>query len=151
MAPNEIPLQPTDDPSAEADVIYTPRQRSRCCFCPRVPWPASRSSGSWQRIDESGEGGGDHRRWWSRVTAALMKVREFSELVAGPRWKTLIRRFGRKRHGSGGWRVGSTARFQYEPASYALNFDDGLGGSPEGGYTGYRNFSVQFVAPPASA
>ena len=45
-----------------------------------------------------------------------MKVREWSEIVAGPRWKTLIRRFNRdnRRHG----------KFQYDPLSYALNFDE---------------------------
>jgi hypothetical protein len=79
---------------------------------------------------------------------ALMKVREWSELVAGPRWKTFIRRFRRSspRHGAGGG-----GKLNYDPLSYALNFDEGHGsGSPEGGdYAGYPpDFSARFVAPP---
>jgi hypothetical protein len=82
-----------------------------------------------------------------------MKIREWSELVAGPRWKTFIRRFNRNaRFGSGGpaARVGST-RFQYDPLSYAMNFDEGHGASPEGDFTGYRDFSTRFAILPGSA
>ncbi|CAB4293653.1 unnamed protein product [Prunus armeniaca] len=46
------------------------------------------------------------------------KVREFSEVLAGPKWKNFIRSFStiyKKRR----------VQFQYDPQSYALNFDDG--------------------------
>ncbi|KAG6437180.1 hypothetical protein SASPL_102091 [Salvia splendens] len=33
------------------------------------------------------------RSWWSDGVEAFKKVREWSELVAGPKWKTFIRRF----------------------------------------------------------
>ena len=72
-------------------------------------------------------------------------------MVGGPRWKTFIRRFGRSgpptrpHHHFGG------RKLNYDALSYALNFDEGHGASPEGDYTGYRDFSARFVAPPASA
>ncbi|CAL9095682.1 hypothetical protein MUK42_19814 [Musa troglodytarum] len=152
MESTAVPLEATDDQSTAVDAMFS-RRRFCCCI-----WSAPRSSSSssselWQRIHAGGGGGGggDDRRWWRRVVGAVMKVREWSELVAGPRWKTFIRRFNRSRHsGGGGWRMGS-AKFQYDPLSYALNFDEGNGGSPEGDYTGYRNFSARFAAPPASA
>ena len=86
-----------------------------------------------------------------------MKVREWSELVAGPRWKTFIRRFRRSprhhHHGGGGGGGGGGRKLNYDPLSYALNFDEGHGGacSPEGDYAGYRDFSTRFVAPPPPA
>uniref|UniRef100_A0A0D3DCU3 Uncharacterized protein n=1 Tax=Brassica oleracea var. oleracea TaxID=109376 RepID=A0A0D3DCU3_BRAOL len=41
-------------------------------------------------------------RWW---ILAILKIRYWSEIVAGPRWKTFIRRFNRARH-----KVGSTSQ-----------------------------------------
>ncbi|OEL26431.1 hypothetical protein BAE44_0012550, partial [Dichanthelium oligosanthes] len=70
--------------------------------------------------------------------------------LAGPRWKTFIRRFRRNspRHGAG---AAGGGKLTYDPLSYALNFDEGHAGgsgSPEGGdYAGYRDFA----APPGSA
>ncbi|CAL9045849.1 unnamed protein product [Musa banksii] len=155
MESTAIPLEATDDQSTSVDAMFS-RRRFCCCCIWSAPRPSSSSSSeSWQRIHAGGGGGGagDDRRWWRRVVGAVMKVREWSELVAGPRWKTFIRRFNRNRHSGGGggsWRMGS-AKFQYDPLSYALNFDEGHGGSPEGDYAGYRDFSARFVAPPASA
>ncbi|KAJ8504256.1 hypothetical protein OPV22_005142 [Ensete ventricosum] len=154
MESTAIPLEATDDESTSVDAMFS--RRSFCCCCIwSAPRSSSSSSESWQRMHAGGSGGGagDDRRWWRRVVGAVMKVREWSELVAGPRWKTFIRRFNRGRHsgnGGGAWRMGS-AKFQYDPLSYALNFDEGHGGSPEGNYAGHRDFSARFAAPPASA
>lgn len=79
-----------------------------------------------------------------------MKLREWSEIVAGPRWKTFIRRFNRNRS-SGATRPG---KFQYDPLSYAMNFDEG---SREIGeldddiddFNGFRNFSSRYASIPA--
>lgn len=75
--------------------------------------------------------------------------------MVAPRWKTLIQRFRRKKNNQhpsvdGGWRTRSAARFQYDPMSYALNFDEGPeDGSPNGAaQLGYRDFSARFAAPP---
>ncbi|KAI4975998.1 hypothetical protein ZWY2020_049605 [Hordeum vulgare] len=82
-----------------------------------------------------------------------MKVREWSELVAGPRWKTFIRRFRRgHRHGAAAGTGGR--KLNYDALSYALNFDEGHGASPDangGEFPGYPDFSTRFAAPPGSA
>ncbi|KAK7317201.1 hypothetical protein RJT34_01216 [Clitoria ternatea] len=86
-------------------------------------------------------------RWWSGGVRAFMKVREWSEIVAGPRWKTFIRRFNRNR--SGGSR--HAGKYQYDPLSYSLNFDEGPGQNGDfeyEGYDGFRNFSTRYAAAP---
>ncbi|CAD5177180.1 uncharacterized protein LOC135641501 [Musa acuminata AAA Group] len=143
MEAKEIRLEPIVDES------FAPRRR-RYFDCLWTPWsaPGSSSAESWKQIHDVG--GRHEGRWWSRVFgAALTRVREWSELVARPRWNAFIRHFRRHRHG-GGWRVAS-ARFQYDPLSYALNFDEGHGECPEEEYMGYRDFSTRFASPPASA
>lgn len=78
----------------------------------------------------------------------MMKVREWSEIVAGPRWKTFIRRFNHnKSFGK------QSSKFQYDPFSYALNFDQGplQNGDPEAeNEYMIRNFSSRYVLPPPS-
>lgn len=82
-------------------------------------------------------------RWW---TKGWKKIREWSEIVAGPNWKTFIRRFNKNRT-PGYSKQGS---FQYDPLSYARNFDEGLGNKGEENY-GYADFSSRFASLPASA
>uniref|UniRef100_A0ACD5ZLF1 Uncharacterized protein n=1 Tax=Avena sativa TaxID=4498 RepID=A0ACD5ZLF1_AVESA len=150
----------------EADAAFFSRRRYRCC-CFSAPWQSSSSSYArragpdeewWHQVGEGGArglaGGAERRRWWRRGVDAFMKVREWSELVAGPRWKTFIRRFRRGHHhrhgGAGGGR-----KLNYDALSYALNFDEGHGGpcSPgeDGGGGEYPDFSARFAAPPGSA
>ncbi|CAN6164481.1 unnamed protein product [Urochloa humidicola] len=149
----------------DGDAAFFSRRGHRCCGCFWAPpWASSSPSPSprerraaepggagddewWHRVGASSSG---RRRWWRRGVDALMKVREWSELVAGPRWKTFIRRFrrGGPSHGAG------SGKLNYDPLSYSLNFDEGhAGGSPEDGdYASYPDFSARFVAPlPASA
>ncbi|KAK3155252.1 hypothetical protein QOZ80_2BG0200820 [Eleusine coracana subsp. coracana] len=138
----------------EAEAAFFARRGRRCCC---FPWPAS--SSSHQRMGGAaaggggggGGGGGEDDSWWQRAVDAVLKVREWSELVVGPKWKTFIRRFGRNgpprphHHHFGG------RKLNYDALSYALNFDEGHGATPEGDYSGYRDFSARFVAPPHSA
>lgn len=49
------------------------------------------------------------------------EVKEFTEVVAGPKWKNFIRKLGKYTKKS----IMAECR-QYDPQSYALNFDDGL-------------------------
>ncbi|KAH7865596.1 hypothetical protein Vadar_008735 [Vaccinium darrowii] len=117
----------------KAEMVF---QRDRCCFCiPRLGPIRSAST-------EEGP--------WDRGVNALMKVREWTEIAAGPRWKTFIRRFNRSKTG-GGVRHG---KFQYDPLSYALNFDEGdgqHGDLDEDEYMIKGSFSLRYAAVPVSA
>ncbi|KAK9747935.1 hypothetical protein RND81_02G024800 [Saponaria officinalis] len=112
--------------------------RTRCCF----HFPSSSSSSSiWDHI----RAGESDNKWWARPIHAFKKIREWSEIVAGPKWKTFIRRFNRKprhRHGHGHGHV-SPGKFQYDPLSYALNFDQGQG---QNGHFDEECFSSRFAA-----
>ncbi|XP_030474328.2 uncharacterized protein LOC115691748 [Syzygium oleosum] len=120
----------------------------------RAPRPFS-SSSFWERI------GSSHfdRRWWAPGVRVLKKLRELSEVVAGPRWKTFIRRFSRSRSigsaagaGGGAHDQSRPGRFNYDPMSYALNFDEGPGHDPhlddEDYFRRYRSFSVRHASVP---
>ncbi|KAF7838350.1 NHL domain protein [Senna tora] len=146
-----------DDTSNNALLANT-----RCCFC--FPCFGSRPSPAvgiawWQRVSSSSTSPSwshshphptalSDDRWWSRGIRALKKLREWSEIVAGPRWKTFIRRFNRNRSGG----AAKHAKYQYDPLSYSLNFDEGPGGQngdlEDHGYDGYRNFSTRYAAAP---
>ncbi|KAL1538591.1 hypothetical protein AAHA92_27318 [Salvia divinorum] len=107
--------------------------RRGCCFF-SFPCFRPRRSEHWERIPPSaGESEAISRSWWGE---ALRSVREWSELVAGPRWKTFIRRFNQ----SGG--RSRAARCGYDPMSYSLNFE-----TEEPPL--YRDFSSRYSAIPA--
>ncbi|KAK3221791.1 hypothetical protein Dsin_008816 [Dipteronia sinensis] len=55
--------------------------------------------------------------WWIEKTR---KVKGASELIAGPKWKNFIRKIGRYCNMK---RNSHKTQFQYDPESYALNFD----------------------------
>ncbi|KAK9070818.1 hypothetical protein SSX86_011221 [Deinandra increscens subsp. villosa] len=74
-------------------------------------------------------------------------VKEYSELVAGPKWKNFIRRFSRKPKTRSN---ANTTPFQYDPQSYALNFNDG-GGNHEDDDLLPRSFSTRFAPPSRSS
>ncbi|KAF8011465.1 hypothetical protein BT93_J1928 [Corymbia citriodora subsp. variegata] len=113
-----------DDP---VDAAFTKRG---CCFW--VPFLGPSSSSEADDDEEDRRAGSvataaAGTNWWERVGDApddpwwargWHRVREWSELVAGPRWKTFIRRFNKNR-------FGRNAQFRYDPLSYALNFDEG--------------------------
>ncbi|KAK8465809.1 hypothetical protein PHAVU_009G180401 [Phaseolus vulgaris] len=134
---------------------------ARCSFCFTCCFGSRGRSASvgfawWERVtspslsDSHSEvqpatGSPAGRRWWSPGATAFMKVREWSELAAGPRWKNFIRRFNRSRGGS----RHAPGKYQYDPFSYALNFDDGHSGDfDDEGYDGLRNFSTRYAGAP---
>lgn len=135
---------PEDD--AAADVFF--EKNRRCCFwiptfrsAPVGLGSGSGSSGRWERIRTAEKGGG----WWARGFSAIRRVKEWSEVVAGPRWKTFLRRFNRRVRGS------RNAKFHYDPLSYARNFDEGHGQDGDFEEFAHHNFSVRYAALPASA
>lgn len=70
----------------------------------------------------------------------LKELKEFSEVVAGPKWKNLVRKVGKcfkpKK---------SRTQAMYSPQSYALNFDQGEEEESDGFL--FANFSSRFSAP----
>lgn len=92
-------------------------------------------------------------RWWqgneegkdlleprgdSWVSSKLRKVKEVSEVIAGPKWKTFIRKI------SGYGKKQQKNRFQYDEHSYALNFSSGAQSEDD---DMPPSFSARFGAP----
>ncbi|KAG4991049.1 hypothetical protein AAZX31_09G089200 [Glycine max] len=76
----------------------------------------------------------------SRLSYKLRKIKEFSEVIAGPKWKTFIRKisgYGRKQQQQ-------KNRFQYDEHSYALNFNSGAQSEDD---DMPPSFSARFSAP----
>lgn len=124
---------------------------TRCCFC--FPCLGSRRPTNagivwWERVRSSSSSQNDEK-WWCRGIKTLKKLREWSEIVAGPKWKTFIRRFNRNRTCGGGGGKRHGGNFQYDSLSYSLNFDNGSGhnGNFENEEIGgLPDFSTQYAA-----
>jgi len=115
-----------------------------CCWIPFLttdrPSYCSCIIGSdfWQRIKPA-DCTAKRESWWFQ---GWMKIRDWSELVAGPKWKTFLRRFNKK-PGGGNPQHG---KFQYDPSSYALNFDEGAKLYEDDDLLG-RGFSSRYSLP----
>ncbi|GMY13401.1 stress induced [Fagus crenata] len=116
--------------------------RGCCMWMPCAGSERASTVGSawWERIRTADT---NDDPWWAR---GWRKLRDWSELVAGPKWKTFIRRFNKNRFNK------MSSKYQYDPLSYALNFDDGPGQNSQldEDYLG-RDFSCRFASIPASA
>ncbi|CAN4113134.1 unnamed protein product [Withania somnifera] len=81
----------------------------------------------------------------SWMVQKLKDLKEYSEVVAGPKWKNFVRKVGKYFNTPNKQKM----QFQYDSDSYALNFDDDAGEGDDGLL---RNFSTRFAAPfPASS
>ncbi|KAG4957264.1 hypothetical protein JHK85_043644 [Glycine max] len=97
---------------------------------------------SWCRSHEEGKGLVE-QKGNSWLSCKLRKIKEFSEVIAGPKWKTFIRKisgYGRKQQ--------QKNRFQYDEHSYALNFNSGDKSEDD---DTPPSFSARFSAPFPSA
>ncbi|KDP33548.1 hypothetical protein JCGZ_07119 [Jatropha curcas] len=84
----------------------------------------------------------DNKESW--VVEKAKKVKEISEVLAGPKWKNFIRRCSSV-HGYGFCsKKTSKMQYQYDPQSYALNFDDGIDKELEDSFPG---FSARYATP----
>jgi len=96
----------------------------------------------WRESDEEDKGLLDEKRGEgeSWVVEKLRKAKEASEVIAGPKWKTFIRKIS----GYGKKMKQQRNRFQYDEQSYNLNFNSGAQSEDEG--MPY-SFSARFAAP----
>ncbi|KAI8542346.1 hypothetical protein RHMOL_Rhmol08G0131600 [Rhododendron molle] len=96
------------------------RQRKPNSTKTRLKW-LSRGAAAAPRLRSLRSGLGEDGRWVN----ALMRIQEWTEIVADPRWKTFILRYNRRNKGGNGGRVVWHGKFQSDPLSYTLNFDEG--------------------------
>ncbi|XP_022134303.1 uncharacterized protein LOC111006597 [Momordica charantia] len=124
-----------------ADDLHESAFASRSC-CLWLPClrsnPSQAGSMWWERIRTS-EHDDD---WWLR---GWRRIRGWSEIVAGPKWKTFIRQFNKSPRNR-------QSTFRYDPLSYSLNFDEGpVRDDPFYEDHKRRDFSTRFAAMPSSA
>ncbi|KAK6783744.1 hypothetical protein RDI58_017198 [Solanum bulbocastanum] len=110
------------------------------CACFRFPcFPSTQKEGEANSLLQERE----NRDSW--IVKNMKELKEYSELVAGPKWKNLVRKMGKycnpKKSSA------KTTQFQYDSDSYALNFDNGGGDVREDDDGLLRNFSSRFAAP----
>ncbi|KAK4417743.1 hypothetical protein Salat_2187000 [Sesamum alatum] len=141
QSPAELPPIEEDSSDELQEAAFT--RRRRCCFHFRFPCFRSGESDNWERISTLGREQPESIQlpWWHKGIEAFKKVREWSELAAGPRWKTFIRRLSRT-----AGRARPT-RFHYDALSYSLNFDDGRGENSQlEADQVFRNFPSRYAA-----
>ncbi|KAK7271693.1 hypothetical protein RJT34_27799 [Clitoria ternatea] len=129
MSPLPASIIDADTGDEEVQEIMFARRRCMCC------WIHSGTSSSWW---EKVRSPGGKEQWWK-------KLREWSEIVAGPKWKTFIRRFNN--HNARAVNYAKQGSFHYDPLSYALNFDDRTAENGAGD-DGYGGFSARFASIP---
>ncbi|KAG2273915.1 hypothetical protein Bca52824_056470 [Brassica carinata] len=93
--------------------------------------------------------------WWQRIKT-VDKLEpderwEWSEILAGPKWKTFTRCVGRSHFcgcgGDGGSSRPDQVGFRYDSSSYSLNFDDGKQMGHFEDEFPYRDYSTRFTSP----
>lgn len=115
-----VPLSessPLVDTSSIGD--YEEQVTSSCCVCfPGIFIRRQRNNGNTHRHQLPKQEEVTKDSW---LVEKAKNLKQISEVLAGPRWKNFIRRFNV--HGLNKKR---RMQYQYDPQSYALNFDDGI-------------------------
>ncbi|KAL3532236.1 hypothetical protein ACH5RR_005757 [Cinchona calisaya] len=120
------------------DEIATP---SGCCCC--FGWIKNNHESKYLLQENNGLEQ-QHKESW--FVNKLKKLKEFSEVAAGPKWKNLVRKIGKYLKPDN--KQSRTYQSMYTPNSYALNFDDG--GEEEEDDDLFVSFSSRFSAPLSS-
>lgn len=110
------------------------------CGCFRLFGFESRRRNDYERRHLLQEGEKCREMTW--LMNKLDKLKKVSEVLAGPKWKNFIRKIG-------GYCKGKKqrTRFQYDPHSYALNFDAGNGREEDELLLGFQSrFAVPIVS-----
>ncbi|KAI9174161.1 hypothetical protein LWI28_013008 [Acer negundo] len=119
------------------------------CFNPQRQSSSTVGLAWWERIRTVHQIQPPHsQRWWTPAVSAFLRVREWSEIVAGPKWKTFIRRFNRNRSGNSNHNHG---KYQYDPLSYSLNFDESGDLDQDRDFGGFHNFSSRYASTKPAA
>lgn len=81
----------------------------------------------------------DEKESYSWLVRQVKKLREVSEIVAGPKWKNFLRKIGAYLNDN------KRTDFQYDSFNYTLNFDDGNLNDEDYGVN--LGFSSRFAPP----
>ncbi|KAH7550434.1 hypothetical protein ACOSP7_024243 [Xanthoceras sorbifolium] len=153
MAVDEEAMAHRRDLEATEETSNSLLRNTRCCF----PCFNSRQSSTvglawWERIRTAQIQPPHSSSWWAPAVSAFRRMREWSEIVAGPKWKTFIRRFNRSRSSNSNHHH-QHGKYQYDPLSYSLNFDETREFDQDDDFGGLRNFSSRYasVKPAAAA
>ncbi|KAI3793954.1 hypothetical protein L1987_36577 [Smallanthus sonchifolius] len=92
------------------------------------------TSNWWQTISDDDKAD-DDIRCWSKGLSPFKRIKEWSQFVVVPKLKTFIRQFNTHRSSPG--------EFKYDPKSYMLNFDEGVGYLEDDDW-GIRNFQTRY-------
>ncbi|CAK7353834.1 unnamed protein product [Dovyalis caffra] len=121
-----------------AELVYEEAGTSSCCgcfhgFCYR---PRRGSNNGMERNLMHKQEEVMIKDGW--LVEKVKQVKEISEILAGPKWKNFIRRI------SNNTKKRSRMQYQYDPQSYALNFDEGFDREVD---AEYPDFSARYAAP----
>ncbi|KAL0681052.1 hypothetical protein Bca4012_047899 [Brassica carinata] len=150
MGLQSFPISEMDTTDDMHEAMFA--KRGCCLFLPCLGSSQPSSHGGsvwWQRIRTVDKLEPDERWWMS----GWSKMREWSEILAGPKWKTFIRRVGRSHccggvgDGGGGGNRTDQVDFRYDSWSYSLNFDDGKQTGHFEDEFPYRDYSMRFTSP----
>ncbi|XP_075651904.1 uncharacterized protein LOC142622337 [Castanea sativa] len=136
---DEKPLKENEDGEAMYDDYDEDSASGSWCGCFRLlgfrPQRKRNDNESKYLLQQKGE---LRESWWKNK---LNKVKQVTEVLAGPKWKTFVRKFS-------GFGINKNKKdrnkFQYDPESYALNFDGGFDSEEDDLLLG---FSSRFAAP----
>ncbi|KAM7263949.1 hypothetical protein ACFE04_001632 [Oxalis oulophora] len=112
------PLQGIREHEQEQNYDYSPSSSSSFCSCFNFCWPKTRKYSNLTAPPDQSQVTPD-----SWFVEKVKKVKETAEAIAGPEFKTFVRKVGGyiNKHKQ----RNNNSRVQYDAYSYALNFDSG--------------------------